>query len=163
MLGRGTRQADTLRSPTAPPRPESYSRRVWQSADGLPEDFAQAFAQTPDGYLWIGTSGGLARFDGVRFAVFNAGNEPAFRDDSVYSLLTARDGTLWVGTEGGGLIRYRTGSFRAFGAAEGLTNPFVRVMFEDRGGRCGSGPTAVSFDWKATHCSASTGATTCRR
>jgi ligand-binding sensor domain-containing protein/signal transduction histidine kinase len=116
-------------------RPDFYSRRVWQSAEGLPEDFTQSFAQTPDGYLWIGTSGGLARFDGVRFAVFNASNETAFGDDSVYSLSTTRDGTLWAGTEGGGLIRYRHGSFRGFGAAQGLTNPFVRVLFEDRSGR----------------------------
>jgi len=107
----------------------AYSRRVWQSADGLPEDFAQALAQTPDGYLWIGTSGGLVRFDGIRFTVFNA-----FPDDSIYSLLTARDGTLWAGTEGGGLIRYRHGAFRVFGAEEGLTNRFVRVIYEDREG-----------------------------
>ncbi len=121
----------------APPdvRPDFYSRRVWQSSEGLPEDFTQAFAQTPDGYLWIGTSGGLARFDGVRFAVFNSSNEAAFGDDSVYSLLTTRDGTLWAGTDGGGLIRYQQGTFRAFGAAQGLTNPFVRVLFEDRAGR----------------------------
>jgi signal transduction histidine kinase/ligand-binding sensor domain-containing protein len=116
-------------------RPDFYSRRVWQSSEGLPEDFTQAFAQTPDGYLWIGTSGGLARFDGVRFTVFSSSNEAAFGDDSVYSLLTTRDGTLWAGTDGGGLIRYREGAFRAFGAAQGLTNPFVRVLFEDRAGR----------------------------
>ena len=86
-------QAAAPPAPDAPSRPDFYSRRVWQSSEGLPEDFTQALAQTPDGYLWIGTSGGLVRFDGVRFAVFNAGNEPAFRDDSVYSLLTPRDGT----------------------------------------------------------------------
>src|ERR1700716_2282692 len=74
--------------------PAQYSQRVWQSADGLPEDFAQALAQTHDGYLWIGTSGGLVRFDGTRFRVFNRENQPAFRDDSVYSLLTAKAGTL---------------------------------------------------------------------
>src|ERR1035437_887832 len=47
--------------PAADHAPDSpvYSRRVWQSADGLPEDYAQALAQTADGYLWIGTSGGL--------------------------------------------------------------------------------------------------------
>lgn len=125
--------------PSPDVRPDFYSRRVWQSSEGLPEDFTQAFAQTPDGYLWIGTSGGLARFDGVRFTVFNGSNEAAFRDDSVYSLLTTRDGTLWAGTDGGGLIRYREGSFRAFGAAQGLTNPFVRVLFEDRAGRLWAG------------------------
>ena len=127
--------AASVREP--PPDPgssgaASYSRRVWQSADGLPEDYAQALAQTADGYLWIGTSGGLVRFDGVHFAVFNGGNQPAFRDDSIYALLTTRDGTLWAGTEGGGLVRYKDGSFHAFGEAEGLTNGFVRVIFEDR-------------------------------
>lgn len=110
----------------------SYSRRVWQSADGLPEDFAQALAQTHEGYLWIGTSGGLVRFDGNRFTIFNRKNEPAFRDDSVYTLFASKDGTLWSGTEGGGLIQYKNGSFRVYGAAEGLTNPFVRAIFEDR-------------------------------
>jgi ligand-binding sensor domain-containing protein/signal transduction histidine kinase len=113
----------------------SYSRRVWQSPDGLPEDFAQAVAQTADGHLWIGTSGGLVRFDGVRFTVFNSASEPAFKSDSVYSLVTTRDGALWSGTEGAGLVRYRDGSFRTFGPGDGLTNLFVRALFEDRGGR----------------------------
>ena len=80
---------------------------MWQSPDGLPEDFAQAIAQTADGHLWIGTSGGLVRFDGVRFTVFNSTNAPAFKSDSVYSLATTRDGALWAGTEGAGLVRYR--------------------------------------------------------
>src|SRR5262245_8916221 len=118
-----------------PPDAPVYSHRVWRSVDGLPEDYAQALAQTPDGYLWIGTSGGLVRFDGTRFTTFNHSNEAAFRDDSVYSLHTSADGTLWIGSEGGGLIRYRGGVFRAYGAAEGLTNGFVRVIFEDRGRR----------------------------
>ena len=103
---------------TTPADSLNYSRRVWQSADGLPEDFAQSLARTRDGYLWIGTSGGLVRFDGVRFTVFNRENQPAFRDDSFYALFVAQDGTLWGGTEGGGLMRYRHGSFRIFGAAE---------------------------------------------
>ncbi len=44
-----------------------YTRQVWQVSDGLPEQTVQAFAQTPDGYLWIGTTGGLVRFDGAHF------------------------------------------------------------------------------------------------
>jgi ligand-binding sensor domain-containing protein/signal transduction histidine kinase len=109
-----------------------YSRRVWRGVDGLPEDFAQALARTRDGYLWIGTSGGLVRFDGVRFVVFNRQNQAAFQDDSFYSLFVSKDGTLWGGTEGGGLVRYRHGSFRVFGGADGLTNGFVRVIYEDK-------------------------------
>jgi ligand-binding sensor domain-containing protein len=119
----------------ARPISASYSRRVWQSADGLPEDFAQAIAQTADGHLWIGTSGGLVRFDGVRFTVFNSTNAPAFKSDSVYSLATTREGAWWAGTEGAGLVRYEDGAFRTFGPADGLTNLFVRALFEDRDGR----------------------------
>src|SRR5215813_304734 len=124
---------DTTASESTPPDATAYSRRVWRSVDGLPEDFAQSLAQTPDGYLWIGTSGGLARFDGTSFAVFNRENTPAFLDDSVYTLLVTKDGTLWAGTEGGGLIRYKDGNFRVFSRAEGLTNGFVRVIYEDKG------------------------------
>ncbi|HEX2490598.1 MAG TPA: two-component regulator propeller domain-containing protein, partial [Blastocatellia bacterium] len=136
---------DSAASETAPPDALAYSRRVWRSADGLPEDFAQSLAQTQDGYLWIGTSGGLARFDGVSFVVFNRENMSAFLDDSVYSLLVTKDGTLWAGTEGGGLVRYKDGRFRAFGAAEGLTNGFVRVIYEDRNSQLWVGTDAGLF------------------
>ena len=45
-----------------------YSRRVWRSEDGLPQNKVQVISQTAEGYLWIGTTGGLVRFDGVRCA-----------------------------------------------------------------------------------------------
>jgi ligand-binding sensor domain-containing protein/signal transduction histidine kinase len=110
-----------------------YSERVWRTQDGLPQSRIQAITQTQDGYLWIGTSGGLVRFDGVRFVVFDRSNTAAFRDDSILSLCPARDGSLWIGAEGGGLLHYAGGSFRVFGRSEGLTNGFVRAIFEDSG------------------------------
>jgi ligand-binding sensor domain-containing protein/signal transduction histidine kinase len=126
--------ATPLERRAEPPDSTQYSRRVWQSPDGLPEDFAQSMARTHDGYLWIGTSGGLVRFDGIRFTVFNRENQPGLEDDSFYSLYVSRDGTLWGGTEGGGLVRYNNGAFHIYGASNGLTNGFVRVIFEDRSG-----------------------------
>jgi ligand-binding sensor domain-containing protein/signal transduction histidine kinase len=109
-----------------------YSRRLWRIEDGLPQNRIRALCQTPDGYLWIGTAEGLARFDGVRFAVFDQSNTPALHDDGILALRVASDGTLWVGTEGGGLIQYKAGAFRSFGPGEGLTNGFVRAIYEDR-------------------------------
>lgn len=85
------------------------------------------------------------RFDGTRFVVFNRETVPAFRDDSVYSLLVAKDGALWAGTEGDGLIRYKDGSFRAFGVNEGLTNGFVRVIYEDKARQLWVGTDAGLF------------------
>src|SRR5580698_7389669 len=119
---------------TPRPLPEGYTRRVWQTQDGLPENTVQAFAQTPDSYLWIGTSGGLVRFDGARFVVFDRDNTPLIRQDSIFCLTAGRDGSLWAGTDGMGLLRHRNGVFRAYSAEQGLTNEFVRAVREDRNG-----------------------------
>ena len=109
-----------------------YSHRIWRIEDGLPQNRIRALAQTPDGYLWVGTSEGLARFDGVRFTLFDRSNTPAFQDDGILALRVARKGVLWIGTEGGGLMSYQAGVFHSFGAPEGLTNGFVRCIYEDR-------------------------------
>jgi signal transduction histidine kinase/ligand-binding sensor domain-containing protein len=114
--------------------PDGYTRRVWQTQDGLPENMSQAFAQTPDGYLWIGTTGGLVRFDGVRFVVFDRENTSPIKENSIFCLTVARDGSLWAGTDGGGLLRYQNGVFRHYSAADGLSNDFVRVVYEDHEG-----------------------------
>ncbi len=112
----------------------NYTTRVWQTQDGLPQQTVQAVAQTQDGFLWIGTTAGLLRFDGSRFVTFDRSNTPAIEENSVFSLLTGRDGTLWIGTEGGGLVRLRDGAFRHFGVSEGLLDGFVRTVLEDRDG-----------------------------
>jgi ligand-binding sensor domain-containing protein len=127
----------SLAFPTTVPQRglEGYSRRIWQTQDGLPEEPVQALAQTPDGYLWIGTSGGLVRFDGAEMVVFNRENTPALRENSIFCLFVSRSGDLWIGTEGGGLMRYRSGTFQRFAGEEGLSNGFVRSVLEDRQGQ----------------------------
>src|SRR5258708_14907381 len=114
--------------------PLAYAERTWGMQDGLPEQVVQAFAQTSDRYLWIGTTGGLLRFDGAQFALYNRENTPAFADNNIFCLMVSRDNTLWIGTEGGGLIRYRDGAFRAFSSVDGLTNSFVRTVYQDHAG-----------------------------
>ena len=116
-----------------------YTHHVWQSSDGLPEQTVQAFAQTPDGFLWIGTSGGLVRFDGLHFVVFDRQNTPALRENSVFCLMVSRDGGLWIGTEGGGLARYAHGEFRSWTARDGLSNDFVRTLAQDSQGKVWAG------------------------
>ena len=112
----------------------SYTRRLWRAQDGLPDQTVQAFAQTPDGYLWIGTKGGLLRFDGARFVVYDHTTAPGLSESSINCLFVARDGSLWIGTEGGGLVRYRNGVFRVYPTPDGLSDSFVRAIFEDRRG-----------------------------
>ena len=125
--------------------PLAFAERTWGMQDGLPEQVVQAFAQTSDRYLWIGTTGGLLRFDGARFVLYNRENTPAFADNNIFCLMVSRDNTLWIGTEGGGLIRYRYGGFRAFSSADGLTNSFVRTVYQDRAGQIWIGTDSGLF------------------
>lgn len=82
---------------------QGYDVRSWHIEDGLPSGHVTAITQTRDGYLWVGTLRGLARFDGARFRVFTAASTPGLGDSRVTSLLTDRDGTLWIGTADGNL------------------------------------------------------------
>lgn len=88
------------------------------SADhGLPQSFVIAMAQDSTGYLWFGTVGGLARFDGRTVTTFqpDPNDEASLPDMTVTALTVARDGTLWVGTQSAGLARYRRdGTFERF-------------------------------------------------
>ena len=91
--------------------PTQYVLDNWQIPEGLPQSTAQAVARTPDGYLWVGTQEGLARFDGVKFTVFDSGNEPALPNKDICALLVDRAGRLWIGTRSG-LAVLENGHFR---------------------------------------------------
>jgi signal transduction histidine kinase/streptogramin lyase len=78
---------------------------VWGVDDGLPSSYVSSIAQTPDGYLWVATDEGLARFDGVRFTPFFASNTPGLQSDHWQTVFTDHAGNLWVGMEGGGISR----------------------------------------------------------
>ena len=103
----------------------------WESADGLPAARVQAVVQTDDGYLWVGTSHGLARFDGSRFVILNTNNTPALGDNRITALLVSRSGDLWVGTEGGTLARRRGGVFEPVQAGDRLRGTRINSMAED--------------------------------
>ncbi len=110
-----------------------YGHEVWTTANGLPHNSIRAIAQTPDGYLWVATSNGLARFDGVGFTVFTVANAPGFMDDRITVLAAGGDGALWIGTSGEGVIRYRDGKFQQV-AASGLPDRTVRALWADSAG-----------------------------
>jgi len=130
---------------------EGYTRHVWQAPDGLPEQTVQAFAQTPDGYLWIGTTGGLLRFDGLHFSVFDRQNTPMLGENSIFCLMVGRDGTLWIGTEGGGVVSYAAGQFRARLAHAAQGDDFVRTLAQDPDGTIWAGTDGGLFRLSGEH------------
>jgi signal transduction histidine kinase/ligand-binding sensor domain-containing protein len=107
---------------------------VWTAENGLPQNSITAIAQTIDGYLWLATFNGLARFDGVQFVNFDAANTPAFRLSRFVRLEAGADGSLWIISESHELIRFKDGVFTAFGAAEGVPrNGFVNAGHDNTG------------------------------
>ena len=108
-----------------------YRHEVWKTREGLPQSSAEVLVQSRDGYVWIGTQEGLARFDGVRFVVFDRASTPELRHNRILALLEDRRGRLWIGTEGGGLTVLQDGRFRTFGRADGLASDIVRALAED--------------------------------
>lgn len=111
-----------------------YMLSSWEIAQGLPQNTVEDIAQTPDGYLWIATQEGLARFDGIRFTVFDRGNTPEFESNLINALLADRTGRLWIGT-GNGLVLQERGKFRSFLREDGLAGNYVRRLNEGADGR----------------------------
>jgi len=89
--------------------PQQLTFRSWQREQGLPQTSVRALAQTRDGYLWVGSEDGVARFDGVRFVSF--GLREGLRSGSVRVLFEDSRGALWIGTVGGGLTCWQNGQF----------------------------------------------------
>ncbi|HEY3457286.1 MAG TPA: two-component regulator propeller domain-containing protein [Bryobacteraceae bacterium] len=111
-----------------------YVHRIWQTDSGLPQSSVLAIAQTPDGYLWLGTEGGLARFDGVHFTLFDQHAIPGLRSNEIRALLVDRAGNLWIGTHGGGLVCLSQGKFRVFDVHAGLSSDSILALYEDSRG-----------------------------
>ena len=92
--------------------PVDYLVDGWDTEKDLPSSTVTSIAQTPDGYLWVGTYNGLARFDGARFVTFDPVNTPELSQSRVQGLFLDANGTLWINTFRGGLTSYRNGVFR---------------------------------------------------
>jgi diguanylate cyclase (GGDEF)-like protein len=108
---------------------DQYSAHVWRMQDGLPQNVVKSIAQMPDGYIWIGTQEGLARFDGVRFTVYTTRNTPGLASDNVHYLLVDRPGNLWI-LAGGGLSRYKSGVFTKYINAGAQTDSVLHIWID---------------------------------
>ena len=108
-----------------------FGHEAWLTENGLPQNTVHAIAQTADGYIWIGTEEGLARFDGVKFTVFDKQNTPEIKSNYIRSLLADRQGALWVGTAQG-LVRMLNGKFTLFTRDDGLPSETIQAVYEDR-------------------------------
>jgi len=104
-----------------------YSHTAWKVRDGFAKGYIASIAQTPDGYLWLGTEFGLLRFDGVRPVPWQPPGNQHLPPGTIFSLLAARrDGTLWIGATG--LASWKDGKLTQYPE---LANQFIFALFED--------------------------------
>src|SRR5262249_184581 len=105
----------------------------WTSEEGLPQNTVMAIAQTSDGYLWLGTEEGLARFDGVSFTIFDLSNTPEIKNNVILALNVTKDDNLCIRTNAG-INRFKDGRFTSVTTRDGLSNNIVRGFCEDKNG-----------------------------
>jgi ligand-binding sensor domain-containing protein len=105
----------------------NLGHQAWTTENGIPQNSIHAIFQSRDGYLWIATKGGIARFNGNTFRIFRDKNTPAITSNDICCFAQSADGDLWIGTADG-ILRYSNGSFRHYGTAEGLPSEDVRSL-----------------------------------
>jgi len=107
-----------------------YSHTSWKVRDGFATEAPVVIAQTPDGYLWLGTPSGLLRFDGIRNVPWQPPSDQPLPSNTIMSLLAARDGSLWIGTSKG-LARWKDGKLTQYSE---LSGRYIFKILEDHEG-----------------------------
>jgi signal transduction histidine kinase/ligand-binding sensor domain-containing protein len=137
------------------PEPMQYGHTTWRIRDGFTNGPTGAFAQTPDGYLWLGTEFGLVRFDGVRAVPWTPPRGAVLPSEWIRALGTARDGTLWIGT----LLGLATWDGRRLLVYPQFDGKAINALHEDREGTMWVGATASN---DGLVCAIRGGATECQ-
>ena len=129
-----TRSLAFAMDPSTPVR--QYVRTTWDSGANLPSTWVDAILQSDDGFIWVGTQAGLARFDGTLFTTFDKNNtREKIKHNYIRALLEdKKEKTLWIGTFGGGLARYTAGEFQSYTEQDGLPGKFILALAQDRHG-----------------------------
>src|ERR1051325_2654205 len=112
-----------------------YAHTAWKVREGFTPGVITAITQTTDGYLWLGTSDGLFRFDGLRTVSWVPPGNRHLPSDTILSLLAGRDGTLWIGTDKG-LASWKGFEVKTYPE---LADSFVSRLLEQREGAIWAG------------------------
>ncbi len=125
-----------------------YRFDSWAIDDGLPQNSVRAILQTRDGYLWLATLDGLARFDGVKFTVFNKSTHKDLVTTRFSSLFEAEDGALLLGTESNGVIRFFDNKFENYTTKDGLLSDQTGEIYSEADGKIVVRTTEGLSYWK---------------
>ncbi len=112
-----------------------YTHAVWLRQNGLPANAVNVAMQTRDGFLWLGTSAGLFRFDGVHFVEVSTYPHDSLVNEKITALCETKDGSLWIGTTYDGLCRLKDGKIIRYGVNDGLAEIEIKRLYESHAGR----------------------------
>ena len=118
----------------------AFNFQSWQKEQGLPQSPVRALCQTHDGYLWVGSDDGVARFDGLRFVSF--GIQEGIKSGPVTALCEDSRGTLWIGSADNGLSSFQNGQVITLTRQNGLPTNSITALAEDSTGRLWIGTEA---------------------
>lgn len=118
----------------APSGDADYVVDFWRTEQGLPHNMVSAILQTRDGYLWVGTADGLARFDGLNFTHIGDETAAGLKGARITALLETIDGALWVGTQGKGVFKLQGGLVSRLVVTDGLADNAVTSLAQDPAG-----------------------------
>ena len=124
----------------------AFSFQSWQKEQGLPQSPVRALAQTPEGYLWVASDDGLARFDGLRFVAF--GIQEGIKSGPVSALFAESRGALWIGSTESGLSCWHNNQITTLTMRDGLPANSITALAEDVAGRLWVGTDAGLVLWQ---------------
>ena len=107
-----------------------YAHTAWKLSEGFSKGIIWSIAQTPDGYLWLGTEFGLLRFDGVRAVPWQPPAGEHLPSSDIREVSVTHEGAIWIGTSGG-LASWKDGKLTHYPAFDGR---IIEALLEDREG-----------------------------
>ncbi len=121
---------------------DNFAVRNWTRRDGLPQISVTGIEQTEDGYLWLGTFGGLARFDGLKFTTYDITSRPDLGSDRISTLTSDPSGRLWIGHENGQITTFLNGKLSTiFTPPE--PNLIIQISMDSKGGIYAATPNGL--------------------
>ncbi len=126
---------------------DQFSYQTWQTGSGLPQNTVHEIVQTRDGYLWLATEGGLARFNAYQFTVFDSRNTPALKSDNVRALFEDPNRRLWIATAAG-VLRRQGEHFETVTSNDGPERSTLAIYGDHSGGVWAVMPRGLTY-WDA--------------
>lgn len=119
----------------------------WNADAGLPQNSVRGIVQTPDGYIWVATLNGIARFDGVHFTVFDKSNTKGLTSNRFVAMSAGRNGDFWLVAEDGNVVWFHHGRFKTLGLPEGIHPSSSLSVTSDKNGTAWIDSNGELYRW----------------